>query len=417
MKLLSFILAGAIAAFSIPASAIADRVGVSSEHPSVSSNQEVAFSADFDGRTRIWVSALDGSRLRKVSSLGSASASAADLEPAWSPDGRQIAYVSFNGSNSDIWVVQADGAYPLKLTANGANNTNPSWSPDGSKIAFVSDKEGTKDIWLMNANGSSSAKLVTSDREENSPSFSPAGDEIVFSRTDGDVASLMIVKTNGTGLRTLTTGNFRDWEPSWGSRGILFSSDRDGSGRWKIWVVQSNGSGLRKLGDLPGHDPVWTADGRVLFTDESSGTKALAAISALDPATGVKKVVADVQGYQTPIDVRPGKIPNQINPRSLGKVRVAILSSASFDAAQLVVQKSLTFGRTGAESTLVNCDKPRDVNADGIADLVCRFDLRYADFQAGNTAAVLRFVDIKGRPFEGRDTIITVLTDDPDDFN
>jgi Tol biopolymer transport system component len=396
-----------------------DKVGVTSQNPAVSpTGQQLVFAADFDGPIRLWVSGLDGKGLRKVSSSSNPSTAVADAEPAWSPDGRQIIYTSSNGQDSDIWVMAVNGTYPSKLTSNGAKNTHPVWSPDGRKIAFVSDRDGTKDIWIMNADGSQQAKVLNSSGEENSPSFSPSGDRIVFSKTDGDAASLMIVNVDGTGLRALTTGNFRDWEPSWGNGGIVFSSNRDTtSERWKIWQVQPDGTGLHKVGDVPGHDPIWLPNGQIAFTDESMASKALAAVSILNPATGAKRVVADVQGYLTPIDVRPSNALNQINPVSMGRPEVAILSTRSLDATKAIVQRTITFGRTGAENSLVTCSKAvRDVNNDGLPDLICRFGLRNADFQMGNSVGILRFTDIRGVPYEGRDAITTVPEDDPNDF-
>lgn len=419
MKNIAFsLLLSLLAVFAGGAGASEEKFGVLSQYPSLSpSGQELVFSADFDGPSRLWVSGLDGSRLRKVSSLAT-SATATDLEPAWSPDGRSIAYTSIESTSSDIWIVQADGNYPRKLTANGARNGRPAWSPDGRKIAFESDKDGTKDIWLMNADGTQQVKLVSSSGEDNGPSFSPAGDQIVFSKSEADAATLMIVNVNGSGLRQLTTGNDQDCEPSWGSRGILFSSNRNSSsGRYKLWMVQPDGSGLRKVGDTPGHDPIWLLDGRVVFTDEGMASKALAAVSILNPTTGETRVVADVQGYFAPIDIRPGKTPNQINPRSMGRPKVAILSTRTFDATKAVVQASITFGRTGAENSLTSCSKTfKDVNGDGLPDLTCRFALRFAAFQMGNTAGVLRFTDTRRIPYEGRDAVITVSDDDPDDF-
>ena len=377
------------------------------------------FAADFDGPSRLWISGLDGSRLRKVSSLGNPAARVTDLAPAWSPDGRTIAYASLDGTSSDIWIVQVDGAYPRKLTANGAENGHPSWSPDGRKLVFESDKDGTRDIWIMNADGTQQVKVLSSSGVDNSPKFSPLGDQIVFSRTQDDASTLMIVNVNGTGLRALTTGNNRDWEPSWGSRGILFSSNRDpNADRWKIWMVQPDGNNLRKVGDTNGHDPIWLPDGRVAFAANGGVTsKALAVVSILNPATGETRPVVDVQGYITPIDIRPGKTSNAINPKSMGRAQVAILSTRTFDATKAVVQASITFGRAGAESSLTSCSKTfKDVNGDGLPDLICRFSLRHAGFQMGNTVGILRFTNARGRPYEGRDMITTVLEDDPEDF-
>jgi hypothetical protein len=418
MKHIIFLLLAAT--FVHSAGASEDKIGVLAQSPSLSpSGQELVFAADFDGSSRLWISGLDGTHLRKVSSLGNPAAAVTDLEPAWSPDGRKIAYTSIDGSTSDIWVVQADGAYPVKLTANGAQNGHAAWSPDGRKIAFESDKDGTREIWIMNADGTQQTKLLSSSGVDNGPKFSPAGDQIVFSRTKSGAATLMIVNVNGTGLRALTTGSNRDWEPSWGSRGILFSSDRSSSsGENKVWVVQPDGSNLRKVADTAGFDPIWLSDGRIAFSaDGGVASKALVVVSILNPTTGETRPVVDVQGYLTPIDIRPGKASNQINPKSMGRAAVSILSTRTFDATKAVVQASITFGRMGVERSLTSCSKTfKDVNGDGLPDLTCRFALRYAGFQMGNTVGVLRFTNARGKPYEGRDFITTVLEDDPDDF-
>lgn len=414
MKALAFVLA--IALVTIGRSHASDeKIGVASEHPSPSpAGSEVVFSADFDGTPRLWISGLDGSRLRKIPSN-----SMADFEPAWSPDGRMIAFTSRNGEATDIWLIQSDGTVPVQLTSNGANNTRPAWSPDGTKLVFVSDKMGTKDIWVMNADGSQQTRLVGLPGQENHPSFSPSGSKIVFSETVNDAANLMTVNLDGSGLATLTTGQYHDWEPNWGLNGIIFSTNRDStSPNWKLWLVQPDGSALRKVVDVKGHDPVWTRDGRILFTDESTMSRALAVVSILNPANGAKQVIANVQGYMVPIDIRPGKAINRVNPQSRGRIAVAILSTRKFDMTKAVNSDTLiTFGPTGDERTLSHCNRKfNDVNGDGLPDLTCRFRTSFRGWQSPNPAGILRFVDVNGIPYEGRDSITLVADDDPDDF-
>jgi LysM repeat protein len=85
-----------------------------------------------------------------------------DHAPAPSPDGSKIAFMSAErGSNNwEIWVMNADGSNPQKLTNNGSNDGLPAWSSDGRSIAFVSDQGGQWALWAMNADGSNQRKLL-----------------------------------------------------------------------------------------------------------------------------------------------------------------------------------------------------------------------------------------------------------------
>jgi Tol biopolymer transport system component len=395
-----------------------DKIGVIAQSPSTNGSQ-VVFSADFDRSARLWAAAIDGSGLRKVSRTVAAQEAITEMEPALSPDGRRIAYVSLTASKSNIWLVQGEGAYPVALTADGGSSS-PAWSPDGSKIAFISDRSGTHDVWIMNADGSGQRRVTTLPEQENHPSFSPGGDRLVFSYSNSNdgSATLWAVNIDGSGLVSITTGMSKDYEPNWGPRGIVFSSDRNSpSGRWKIWAVQPDGSNLRRLGDVAGHDPTWLPAGDVLFTDSGGGSGALAMISRLGTDAGSRQVVIDIEGFIHPIDIRPGKTINRLNPISQGRIEVAILSTPEVDATTSIDTASITFGAKGGEQSLAFCDKKfRDVNADGRLDLTCRFATRAGEFKANSTEGVLRFKTVRGVPFEGRNPVVIVSDEDPDDL-
>ena len=114
------------------------------------------------------------------------------------------------------------------------------------------------------------------------------------------------------------------------------------------------------------------------------------------------------------IDIKPGKDPNRIEIESEddGKIPVAILSTFNFDASKQVDRNSLTFGRTGDEDTLhrrgrksiPNCNV-RDVNHDGLRDLVCRFLARKTGFQPGDTEGILKGQTGDGVRIEGHDSV------------
>jgi tricorn protease-like protein len=99
----------------------------------------IAFSSDRDGTTAIWVMNADGSAPTRLTTIASPRG---DRQPAWSPDGTKIAFSrkSATNTNSDIFVVNADGTGVKQLTRFIDNAADPAWSPDGSKIALGSQK-------------------------------------------------------------------------------------------------------------------------------------------------------------------------------------------------------------------------------------------------------------------------------------
>ncbi len=80
--------------------------------------------------------------------------------PAWSPDGRKLAFVSDRDGNSEVYVMNADGSGQRNLTRNAAFDADPSWSPDGRKLAFVSNRDGSYRVHVMNADGSGQRRLA-----------------------------------------------------------------------------------------------------------------------------------------------------------------------------------------------------------------------------------------------------------------
>jgi hypothetical protein len=117
-----------------------------------------------------------------------------------------------------------------------------------------------------------------------------------------------------------------------------------------------------------------------------------------------------LQTLTVAIDIKPGEVPNPINPRSTGATPVAVLSTPTFNAPAQVDTSSLRFGHTGNETSLVGCSPPQDVNGDGRPDVLCRFSTQKAAFQSGDVQGVLTGKTIDGTPIRGTDSVVIVPT-------
>jgi len=107
-------------------------------------------------------------------------------EPVLSPDGRQVAFtvqtpdVEKNTKPQQIYLVPVDGGTPRQITQDGTQNERPRWSPDGKQIYFISDRGGSSQIWVMNADGSRANQITRLSTEAGGVMVSPDGKRLVF---------------------------------------------------------------------------------------------------------------------------------------------------------------------------------------------------------------------------------------------
>jgi len=187
------------------------RIAFSSDRDSyLSVSDEFVYERVFE--FEIYVMDADGSgQTNLTNSQGS------DTEPAWSPDGSQIAFQSTRDGNHEIYLMQADGSGQVNLTNHPADDAAPVWSPDGSKIAFHSSRTGDFNIYLMEADGSGLVQLTDSSDWDIEPAFSPDGRYLAFySRRDRNF-EIYVMNVDGSCQERLTYDGdfdgFPDWRP------------------------------------------------------------------------------------------------------------------------------------------------------------------------------------------------------------
>ena len=134
----------------------------------------------------------------------------------------RIAFMSHRDGNWEIYVMDADGNNQRNLTNNPDDDQSPAWSPDGKQIAFMSDRDGhfmngwsTSEIYVMDVNGDNQQKLTNHRAWDGSPSWSPDGKRIVFrSKRDGNW-EIYGIDADGGNLQNLTNHPDDDWNPAW----------------------------------------------------------------------------------------------------------------------------------------------------------------------------------------------------------
>lgn len=184
---------------------------------------QIAFVSMRDGSAEIYVMDGDGSRLARLTSNG-----ADDVDPAWSPDGSKIAFTSKWDGNADVYVINADGTDPVRLTFDPGVDADPAWAPDGSRIAFTSDRDGNSEIYVMNADGSGATRLTFDDADDRDPAWSPDGARLAFSRASWCAVSfceLHVMNADGSAATRIATApgtaeyGSSDLGPAWSPDG------------------------------------------------------------------------------------------------------------------------------------------------------------------------------------------------------
>jgi len=135
---------------------------------------------------------------------GRRAAPEADTAPAWSPDGRRIAFTSTRDGNAEIYVVDANGTALRRLTSDAADDFAPAWSPDGRRIAFTSTRDGNAELYLGDANGGAAQRLTRSPAGDHMPAWSPDGSRIAFASRRRGTFDLYVMDAAGRHVRRLT---------------------------------------------------------------------------------------------------------------------------------------------------------------------------------------------------------------------
>jgi TolB protein len=248
---------------------------------------KIVFCSNRDGNWELYMMDYDGHNQTRLTFN-----TFEDYMPAWSADGRRIAYTSFEGasarlvilhpfegrrelvfdqgtsfspsfspddkwlafcsqedkSNTDIYVASSDGKNPRRITFSKAADTAPTWSPTSREIAFTSDRLGTPQIFIMDREGSNVRRVSFGGTYHDGPAWAPTGDRIVYVSRVESVFDMYVLDLRSNEIMKLSEGYARNEFPCWSPDGrhILFQSNRYGSTN-QVFSIDYDGKNIRQL--------------------------------------------------------------------------------------------------------------------------------------------------------------------------
>ena len=203
------------------------------------------------------------------------------ISPAWSPNGSQLAYVSFENKKPVIYVHSlATGKRTVAANFKGSNSA-PAWSPDGRKLAVVLTKDGGSQLFTVNADGSGVARLTSSGSIDTEPQFSPDGQFIYFTSDRGGSPQIYRVPSSGGAAQRVTFEGTYNVTPRLSPDGKSMAFITRGNGGFRLAVMDLASKQVQVLTDShKDESPTFAPNGRmILIATEIGGRGVLSAVS------------------------------------------------------------------------------------------------------------------------------------------
>ncbi|MBZ5701511.1 MAG: translocation protein TolB [Acidobacteriia bacterium] len=242
--------------------------------PGVAATQ-IAFVSTRTGAKELWVMDYDGANQRPLTSLRSIS-----LTPRWSPDASRIAFTCYAAAygvvSPQICMFSMDTGHPVAMPRFRGTNSAPAWSPDGSQIIFSSSMQGTPELFVMDANGNRPKRLTFASGASTSPAWNPkTGQTVAFVSDRGGIPQLYMMNADGTNAQKMDLPDMGYViDPAWSPNGQLLAfSWRRPNGNYDLYVMEAATRQIVELTRDAGRNerPSWAPDGRHLVFESTRG--------------------------------------------------------------------------------------------------------------------------------------------------
>jgi len=231
----------------------------------VGSGGTVAFAMRHNGNSDLYLLTQNDGRLLRLTYDP-----AEDRDPAWSPDGRWLAFTSHRAKGWDLYLLEVASSTVLRLTRTPHYEAGPSWSPDSRWLAYEQYEDGNLDIHIIKVDGEENHRLTTHEAPDYAPAWSPDGRHIVFtSFREGNKDLYLIALDDGTVVNLTNTPDKDEDFAAWSPNGDYLAYSSGVAGDESIWLLPFDREALVEGRLHPilfgtGGQPTWGPDGRAL---------------------------------------------------------------------------------------------------------------------------------------------------------
>lgn len=224
------------------------------------------------------------------------------ISPAWSPDGNEVAYVSFESRKAVVWIQDLRSGRRRKVADFRGTNSAPAFSPNGQQLVVTLSREGGSQLYLINKDGSGAKRLTQTSAIDTEATFSPDGAQIYFVSDRGGAPQIYRMPAGGGSAERVTFSGNYNISPSISPDGrTLAYVTRVGGGTFKLCVMDLAGGQVQQITDTSDDEsPSFAPNGKLIVYATRSGGRDVLMTTTLDGKVKAKLATPGVSDIREP---------------------------------------------------------------------------------------------------------------------